>query len=97
MKDKHFQQLERRIADGPFHYIVFYGVLGWGLPTGVLFAAFKYWSHDYNIRPESIFSSIIVFAIMGIPFGYSTWLSTKNRYYKEKAKRQQENSSTTEK
>jgi len=42
-----------------------FGLIYWGLPTGILYTLFMYFLNDSSIRPEECAISITVFALAG--------------------------------
>lgn len=60
---------------GEKHFIVFYGVLGWGLLTGILFQAIQHFVLGKPITIAGVSIIIITFTIGGYFFGKVMWNS----------------------
>jgi hypothetical protein len=61
---------EKTRAKGMAHFIIVRGILGWGLPTGLLVPLIHhlFFHSYYSMREATV--SIIVYALAGISFGY---------------------------
>ena len=73
---------ERMRARGRRHYILVYGVLVWGLGTGLLGSALHWiegWP-SFHFWPD-FFVNLIVFALAGMLFGYWTWRVNESLYW----------------
>lgn len=64
---------EQQLAFPKWKYIIIYGVLAWGLTTGILVSLINLlvWGKSFNelIRQE-LWITLVVFMIAGILFGY---------------------------
>jgi hypothetical protein len=67
-------------AKGMAHFIIVRGILGWGLPTGllVLLIHHLFFHSDYSMREAM--ARIIPYALGGIFFGYWMWTYCENAY-----------------
>jgi hypothetical protein len=55
------------------------GVLGWGIPTGLLLGVFNYFFFDHHrLSPQLGF--LITFPLVGIACGFQMWNSNENAY-----------------
>ena len=65
---------------GPLKYVLLYGVVGWGVVTGVLFsfvlAAIQGWERFWAL----LLVSLILFPLGGIAFGMLTWKASESKY-----------------
>ena len=63
-------------------YVLKYGVIGWGIPTAVMFsivlAAIQGWDRIWIL----LVVSLIFFPIGGIAFGILTWKASEAKYQK---------------
>ena len=67
---------------GMRHFIIFYGVLGWGLTTAVLWLVFmKFFGHGFNFVIGAMIA-IVVFPLGGIAWGWFVWRSSEKVYAK---------------
>lgn len=60
---------------GEKHFILFHGVLGWGLLTGILFQAIQHFVFGKPITIAGVLITMIAFAIGGYFFGKIMWNS----------------------
>ncbi len=77
-------RLARIVAGGKKRFILRYGVLGWGMPCAVLFAAWTYYS-ETNVGVMDIVFLFIIFPVGGIAWGASMWRFLKKRHDKAMA------------
>ncbi|MCP3032474.1 hypothetical protein LF817_14195 [Halobacillus sp. A1] len=82
----------RKIREkGKKHYIISYGVLGWGIPAGFIFFIFegiiahgfdisKYFTGDWM---SSFLVGLISCLLGGILYGYLMWGANEKKYHKE--------------
>jgi phosphate/sulfate permease len=68
----------KKVNQNLFRYILFNGVLGWGVPTALLFQLIMHFAGEKDFF-DGIFSSLIIFPITGILFGYFMWKFTQNK------------------
>ena len=57
-----------------FRFILLNGVLGWGIPTAIFFQLIMHFTDERDFF-DGIISSLIIFPITGILFGYFLWNS----------------------
>ncbi|TNE63956.1 MAG: hypothetical protein EP335_08205 [Alphaproteobacteria bacterium] len=68
---------------GRMRYILLYGVLGWGLPTLLLFSLIRGWVEG---RVESILATVfdpmhlVIWALAGVVFGALMWRWSERIY-----------------
>ncbi|MCK8116904.1 hypothetical protein MTF68_04975 [Pseudoalteromonas sp. 2CM37A] len=61
-----------------FRFILLRGPLGWGIPTAILFQLIMYLTGEQDFF-DGIISSLIIFSLIGILFGYFMWHSKHKR------------------
>ena len=57
-----------------FRFILLRGVLGWGITTAILFQLIMHFTAGQDFF-DGIISSLIIFPLVGILFGYFMWHS----------------------
>ncbi|WP_113927105.1 hypothetical protein [Bacillus sp. P14.5] len=74
---------------GKKHYILYYGIFGWGISTGVLFFLLGQ-AYEYKLNFSEYFSgdwmvtliiSLVSFMLGGILFGIYSWGANENYYH----------------
>ncbi|RJE90251.1 hypothetical protein D3P07_08575 [Paenibacillus sp. 1011MAR3C5] len=88
MKSK-WDKWELTRAKGKKNYVLWNGVLGWGIPTGILFTALStYINHKEFVFNQdfyqTLFLSLVLFSLGGVVFGLWTWSWTEKLYRKNK-------------
>jgi hypothetical protein len=65
---------------GRSQYVVRYGVLGWGVPTGILFSLIQGYRFGWDGFLFQLIPALIIFPLGGILFGRIMWrlLEKKN-------------------
>ncbi|MCG7379085.1 hypothetical protein MH215_18895 [Paenibacillus sp. ACRSA] len=89
MKETKQEKWERQIKKGKLHYIIIHGVIGWGIPTALIFTLIKVL---FNDRPfalnnefyKGLFINLVIFSLGGIWFGLWTWRAIKTRNNEQK-------------
>ena len=61
----------RRLGRKKFVWL--YGVLGWGVPTAVLFSLLRAYAEGWETLPVMLAISLAVFPLGGIVFGRVMW------------------------
>lgn len=88
-KEKRFEKWRKVREKGRRNYIIYYGVLGWGLTTGILFfilgQLLKHGLHISGYFTEdwllTLTISLVCFLFGGILFGYITWGLNESSYH----------------
>jgi len=62
------------INDTKLRFILLRGPLGWGIPTAILFQLIMHLTGEQSFF-DGIISSLIIFPLVGILFGYFMWHS----------------------
>jgi len=85
----------RRRAIGPVRFVCYFGVLAWGLPSGVLFIAGMLWfvvlpqvnwstfvwSDPINLLiAVPVIGGLLIWMLMGVPFGILFWSINEARF-----------------
>ncbi|USI26665.1 hypothetical protein ACD631_09755 [Alteromonas macleodii] len=71
---------------GKQHFVLVNGVLGWGVPTAILWSTLmEFLEPSENIWVRPIIA-LIIFPIAGIAFGYFTWNKSEKTFEKESTK-----------
>lgn len=66
---------------GMWHYVLFRGVLSWGVTSGALFAVFAWaFLDDFN------FLNLWLWPVMGIFWGLTTWWFAERNYQRNQNK-----------
>lgn len=82
MKPKTDAQLAGIIEGGRAKYVLFHGVLGWGLICPTLVAGYTCLEQGF-LSKRDFFMPFIGFPITGIFWGMLMWYGLKNRFDKE--------------
>jgi len=69
------------IEQGIFRFILLRGVIGWGIPTAIIFQFIMFAMEDKPLL-EGLVSSLIIFPVVGIFFGLFQWQKLKEKTYK---------------
>ena len=86
MKDDQLKKWESTRAKGKLHFILFRGVLSWGLPMFIITAFISNPFVDSFISEAAIIH-YVVWPLAGGLFGVSTWTISERKYKKELASR----------
>jgi hypothetical protein len=81
-RDNRFiERWEKVRALGRWRFIWMIGVIGWGVPTGALMLAWRWWSDGVPPTLRTIVIMAVVFGIGGgLAFGAVMWRRTERRY-----------------
>ncbi len=86
------EKWEKLRAKGKWNYILIYGVLGWGVGTGILFSlGFPLVTEAMGDKAPflPVFAgSIVLFPLGGIAWGYGMWILAEKVYWEAKASEQ---------
>jgi hypothetical protein len=63
---------------GKSRYVVRYGIIGWGIPVGVVVTLLNIWQRGFSAF--SIIIAGIIWPIAGYFFGVITWAISERRY-----------------
>ncbi|KGX91628.1 hypothetical protein N781_03875 [Pontibacillus halophilus JSM 076056 = DSM 19796] len=88
-KKNRFAKWEKIREKGKKNYIIYYGVLGWGLSAGILsFILGEVFDHGLNITNYftgdwllSLVIGLVSFLLGGILFGYCMWGISESYYH----------------
>ena len=91
MTDK-LEKWQKLRAKGKWNYILIYGVLGWGVGTGILFSLvfpLVINAMFFKVPFLPVFAlSIVVFPLGGVAWGYWMWIYCEKVYWEAKASEQ---------
>ncbi|RJX37662.1 hypothetical protein D3P09_22070 [Paenibacillus pinisoli] len=88
MKSK-WEKWEQTRAKGKKNYVIFNGLLGWGIPMALLYTAvWTYIQHQEIAFNQELYQtliiSLVIFSVAGVGFGIWTWNTTEKQYQKYK-------------
>jgi hypothetical protein len=79
MKPEALQKWESTRARGMKHFVLFRGVLAYGLP---MFVAMTFFAHHDELTPKFIAISAVLWLIGGAAFGIASWYVLELQYRK---------------
>lgn len=80
---KFLETWRKRQKLGVFKYSIQFGVLLWGIPTGVLFYFLSNFIHNYPATPHKLIKDIVIFSLAGgLFYGPLTWYLSEKKYFK---------------
>ena len=84
MSKVNLERLERQISKGKFHFVLLWGVIGWGIPVAIVA---KLGIHIFGSRSflDGLISWLIMFSVAGIFYGIWLWSYQNKRYEKAKS------------
>ncbi len=83
------EKWEKLRAKGKWHFILIYGVLGWGVGTAALFSLIFPLVMGHKVPFLPVFaSSIVLFPLGGIAWGYCMWILSEKAYAKARISEQ---------
>jgi hypothetical protein len=65
---------------GRTQYVLRYGVLGWGVPTGILYAVFSGFMDGWDQLLPQLIKALILFPIIGIMCGRIWWRQLERKH-----------------
>ena len=80
MNAQQAQIWERTRQVGKRKFILYYGVLGWGLIAGLLFSLIDLALHSESFSWNSVMINLIIFPLGGIWMGNWLWKRTERGY-----------------
>lgn len=81
MKEKQIQRLKRIIEKGKKHFVLYYGVLAWGLTTGIVFSIFQHVVGNVQTF-KTILVHAVIFSVGGVFWGLFLWRYINKQYQK---------------
>ena len=63
-------------------YVLCFGILGWGVPTAILFALIQGFRFGWDRVLSELIPAIIIFPLAGVFFGLCMWKMLGNRIAK---------------
>jgi hypothetical protein len=70
---------------GRTRYVLRFGVLGWGIPTAILFSLVQGYRFGWDGFLFQLIPALILFPIGGIFFGRFMWRALENKHAKDAA------------
>jgi hypothetical protein len=67
---------------GRSRFVLLYGVLGWGVPTAILFSLLRGYERGWAEFPVNLVLSLIMFPLAGIVWGRWMWKFLERRHGK---------------
>jgi hypothetical protein len=67
-------------ALGRGRFVLLYGVLGWGIPTAILFVLIRCYQDGWNSFLFHLISALVLFPLGGILVGHSMWKRLERRH-----------------
>lgn len=80
-RERAWQLLRKK---GRYHFIIFRGVLFWGLFTAIFMSVFQYFILPDQLQTHNIVINFILFPIAGFVWGLLTWNWTERSFIKYK-------------
>jgi len=74
------QKWEAKRRLGKAKFILLHGVLGWGVPCGILVTVIRFLIHEWKFDAISAGISLVIWAIGGIFFGWQMWQRAETKY-----------------
>ena len=65
---------------GRTQYVLRYGVVGWGVPTAILYSVMRGYLDAWGEFPFQLLRAMIVFPLIGILVGRLTWRRLEERH-----------------
>ncbi|WP_020410422.1 hypothetical protein [Hahella ganghwensis] len=79
MTEKELKSWEKRRVLGRDQYVWRYGVLGFGVPAGGVYALYLFFADSSVVWSALLFKSLL-FCLGGVLYGYSTWSRMEAKY-----------------
>ena len=73
------QKLHALVSKGKWNFILFKGVIAWGLMTAILFTIIRYFFNDHQYSND-MWVHFVVFPLTGLVWGHYMWLYFNNKY-----------------
>jgi hypothetical protein len=70
---------------GRKRFVLFYGVLGWGIPTAILFALIQSYLDGWDQFPYHLTQALLIFPLGGVVWGRVMWKFLERRHAKAAA------------
>jgi hypothetical protein len=88
MKEKKKMKWEKIRAKGKKNFVIFNGVIGWGVPTAILYTILISFMENYSLSFDRDFFELLIISIVLFPIGgvfYGLWVwSWTEKIYKKK-------------
>lgn len=73
MKDRQREKWEKLRAKGKKKFVIYNGILGWGVPTAILFSLAMTFLDSYSVQIDKEFFKLLIISIILFPFGGIFW------------------------
>ena len=73
MSKSKLEQLAKIRAMGRRKFVLYYGVLGWGVSTAILFAGLEAHSKGFGYFLPSLAAALVLYPLAGIVWGRFMW------------------------
>lgn len=73
MVNEKIENTSKRTKLSRNQYVLRFGILGWGIPTGILFAIVQYYRDGSGGFLAHLIPALIIFPLGGIIFGRIMW------------------------
>jgi len=87
MSNSHSEKWAKLSKLGRTQYVLRFGVLGWGIPTAILFSLIQGYRFGWDGFLFQLIPALILFPIGGIFFGRFMWRTLENKHAKDAATR----------
>ena len=81
MSQKKSEKLKALVKKGKWSYVFKHGVLGWGVPTAILWSTIMHFIDSIPFT-ESIFLALVLFPIGGLFWGLFMWFFINREFSK---------------
>jgi len=79
-KEKKYERWGRIRKNGRKNYIIKYGVILWGIPTGIIWFLGMHFLQTTNPWYIQLIIALIIFPLSGIILGSVTWSAGEKKY-----------------
>jgi hypothetical protein len=87
MSNSDSEKLAKLSKLGRTQYVLRFGVLGWGIPTAILFSLVQGYRFGWDGFLFQLIPALLIFPLGGILFGRIMWSVMENKRAKEAATR----------
>ena len=88
MKEKQFESWKRQREKGKKNYVLYNGVLAYGLPMFIVMTFFVNKPESGSMSFWLLAANLVLWAVAGLIFGLGTWHAFEKKFNKELARRQ---------
>jgi hypothetical protein len=73
MSPENLEKTNKALALGRSRFVLFYGVLGWGIPTAILFVLLRSYQEGWDSFLFQLIPALVLFPLGGIVVGRVLW------------------------